>query len=206
MRDSRYALLSVSDKTGLENLGRGLIDLGFEILSTGGTAKALAAAGLPIVKVSEYTGFPEVMDGRVKTLHPRVHGGILARETEEHLKDLAEIKGSLIDLVAVNLYPFERTAANRSVPLPELVEQIDIGGPCLLRAAAKNFERVTVVCDPSQYEDILWNLARDGEVPREMRFELAKKAFQHTAAYDAAISSTLTEFDGITNVRRGGAL
>ncbi len=205
MRDAKYALLSVSDKKGIETLGRGLVDLGFEILSTGGTAAALASAGLPITKVADYTGAPEVLNGRVKTLHPLIHGGILARDTEEHIADLDRIKGAFIDFVVVNLYPFERTAAVRSTPLPELVEQIDIGGPCLLRAASKNFERVTVVCDPGEYENVLWYLARDGEVPLKVRFDLAVKAFAHTAAYDAVICETLPEFDFESGKRRGGS-
>ncbi len=204
MRERRCALLSVSNKTGIENLGRGLVDLGFEVLSTGGTAAALTEAGLPLTTVSDFTGSPEILDGRVKTLHPRIHGGILARDTESHIEDLARIQGSLISLVVVNLYPFERTAAVQTTALPELVEQIDIGGPCLLRAAAKNFERVTVVCDPKQYEDILWHLAHDGEVPYNMRFELAIKAFQHTASYDRMITETLPEFDLVSEKRRGG--
>jgi phosphoribosylaminoimidazolecarboxamide formyltransferase/IMP cyclohydrolase len=204
MREARYALLSVSDKTGIENMGRGLVDLGFSILSTGGTAKALCEAGVPITPVSEYTGFPEILDGRVKTLHPRIHGGILAREVEAHLADLSAIKASLIELVVVNLYPFERTAAAPSTTLPALIEQIDIGGPCLLRAAAKNFERVCVVSDPRKYEEILWHLAHDGEVPLEVRFTEALEAFRHTAAYDAAIGAALPEFRLGDGKRRGG--
>ncbi len=204
MGERRYALLSVSDKTGIENLGRGLVDLGFKLLSTGGTASALKAAGLPITMVSDYTGSPEILGGRVKTLHPRIHGGILARDVEEHLDELEQVEGNLIDLVVVNLYPFQRTSEIPSVKLPELVEQIDIGGPCLLRAAAKNFERVTVISDPKEYENILWHLAHDSEVPLEKRYEMALKAFAHTAAYDAAISSTLPKFDVNTKERFGG--
>ena len=204
MTERRYALLSVSDKTGIENLGRGLVDLGFTILSTGGTAKALESAGVPITRVAEYTGFPEILDGRVKTLHPRIHGGLLARDTDDHHADLERIKGSYIDLVAVNLYPFERTAGVPSISLPELVEQIDIGGPCMLRAAAKNFERVTVVCEPKEYENILWNLAHEGDVPLEIRFQLALKAFEHTASYDVFIARTLPEFNIETGKRGGG--
>jgi phosphoribosylaminoimidazolecarboxamide formyltransferase/IMP cyclohydrolase len=204
MEERRCALLSVSDKTGIENMGRGLVDLGFELLSTGGTAAALGSAGLPITKVSDYTGFPEILGGRVKTLHPRIHGGILARDIEEHLEDLSKIKAGLIDMVVVNLYPFERTAGFPNISLKDLVEQIDIGGPCLLRAAAKNFERVTVICDPKQYEDVLWHIAHESKVPIEMRFELALKAFKHTAAYDAVISKTLPEFKISTGMRRGG--
>ena len=204
MNDRKYALLSVSDKRGIEIIGRGLLDLGFELLSTGGTANALKSAGLQVTGVSEYTGFPEIMDGRVKTLHPKIHAGILARETDNHLDDLHGVKGFLINLVVVNLYPFERTAKNHSSSLPDVIEQVDIGGPCLLRAAAKNFERVTVVCDPKEYETILWHLAHDGEVPLAVRYEMAVKAFQHTAAYDAAIAKTLPEFDVVTGSRPGG--
>jgi phosphoribosylaminoimidazolecarboxamide formyltransferase/IMP cyclohydrolase len=204
MDDRRLALLSVSDKRGIETLARGLVDFGFDLLSTGGTAKAIAAAGLPVTMVSDYTGAPEVMDGRVKTLHPKIHGGILARDTKEHLDDLRRIRATLIDLVVVNLYPFEATVASRSTLLPEAVEQIDIGGPCLLRAAAKNFERVTAVCDPHDYETLLWHLARDGAVPPALRFDLAVKAFGHTAAYDTAVFQTLPQFDLATHERRGG--
>jgi phosphoribosylaminoimidazolecarboxamide formyltransferase/IMP cyclohydrolase len=205
MDDRRLALLSVSDKRGIETLARGLVDFGFNLLSTGGTAKALAAAGLPVTMVSDYTGAPEIMDGRVKTLHPKIHGGILARNTESHLADLRRIHASAIELVVVNLYPFEATVASRTVQLPEAVEQIDIGGPCLLRAAAKNFERVTAICDPQDYEVVLWHLARDGAVPPAIRFDLAVKAFGHTASYDAAVFQTLPQFDLATRQRRGGA-
>jgi len=205
MPDKKLALLSVSDKRGIETLARGLVDLGFDLLSTGGTAKAIRAAGLPVTMVSDHTGAPEIMDGRVKTLHPIIHGGILARGTEAHLADLDRIRASLIDIVVVNLYPFEQTAAVPSAVLPEVVEQIDIGGPCLIRAAAKNFERVTVVCDPRDYENVLWHLARDREVPVQLRFEMAVKAFRHTAAYDAAICETLPGFDLPTGARRGAA-
>ena len=203
MIERRLALLSVSDKRGIETLARGLVDFGFDLLSTGGTAKAIVAAGLPVTAVSDYTGAPEIMDGRVKTLHPKVHGGILARSTEAHLADLKRIHGGLIDIVVVNLYPFESTAATPAVKLPELVEQIDIGGPCLLRAAAKNFERVTTVCDPYDYETVLWHLAKEGDVPAQLRYELAVKAFGHTAAYDAAIFQVLPQFDLASAERRG---
>jgi phosphoribosylaminoimidazolecarboxamide formyltransferase/IMP cyclohydrolase len=203
MNDRKLALLSVSDKRGIESVGRGLVDLGFGLLSTGGTERALVGAGVPVTRVSDHTGAPEVMDGRVKTLHPIIHGGILARNTEAHLADLHRIGADLIDLVVVNLYPFQQTAADPGVPLPGLVEQIDIGGPCLLRAAAKNFERVCVVCDPSDYESVLWHLARDGGVPLRLRFELAVKAFRHTAAYDTAIGEILPLFDATSGARRG---
>jgi phosphoribosylaminoimidazolecarboxamide formyltransferase/IMP cyclohydrolase len=205
MSDRRLALLSVSDKRGIETLARGLVDLGFEILSTGGTARAIGAAGVPITKVSDHTGSPEIMQGRVKTLHPKIHGGILARDTDDHLADLDRIGARPIDLVAVNLYPFERTAASAAAKLPEVVEQIDIGGPCLLRAAAKNFERVAVVCDPQDYETVLWHLAEEGRVPDDRRFQLALKAFAHTAAYDAAIARELPGYDLVTGDKRGGS-
>jgi len=205
MNDRRLALLSVSDKRGIETLARGLADLGFELLSTGGTAREIAAAGVPVTKVSDYTGSPEIMEGRVKTLHPKIHGGILARDTADHLADLERVRARPIDLVAVNLYPFERTAASRTATLREVVEQIDIGGPCLLRAAAKNFERVAVVCDPRDYETVLWHLAKEGRVPDAQRFELALKAFSHTAAYDAAIARELPGYDLVTGKKRGGS-
>ena len=204
MSERRLALLSVSDKRGIETLARGLVDFGFEILSTGGTAKAIAAAGLPVTMVSEYTGAPEIMDGRVKTLHPKIHGGILARNTEAHLADLKRVQAALIEAVVVNLYPFASTVANPAVRLGAAIEQIDIGGPCLLRAAAKNFERVAAVCDPYDYETVLWHLAKDGAVPRSLRYDLAVKAFGHTAAYDAAIFAALPQFDAATQERRGG--
>lgn len=205
MNDRRLALLSVSEKRGIETLARGLCDLGFEILSTGGTAREIAAAGIALTKVSDHTGSPEILEGRVKTLHPRIHGGILARDTAEHRADLERIRARPIDVVVVNLYPFERTAASAAAGLPEVVEQIDIGGPCLLRAAAKNFERVTVICDPADYETVLWHLAREGRVPDNLRFELALKAFAHTAAYDAAISRALPGYDLVSGERRGGS-
>jgi phosphoribosylaminoimidazolecarboxamide formyltransferase/IMP cyclohydrolase len=205
MGESKLALLSVSDKRGIETLARGLTDLGFEILSTGGTSAAIRAAGVNVVKISDHTGAPEIMEGRVKTLHPKIHGGILARDKADHLADLERIGAALIDVVVVNLYPFERTAASPVALLPEVVEQIDIGGPCLLRAAAKTFERVTVVCDPGDYEIVLWHLAKEGQVPEALRFELAVKAFKHTAAYDAAISKSLPGYDLGSGRKRGGA-
>ena len=193
MTERRLALLSVSDKRGIESLGRGLVDLGFTILSTGGTARALAGAGVPITKVSEHTGAPEVMDGRVKTLHPVIHGGILARETDAHLADLERIGGELIDLVAVNLYPFERTAAQPNVKLPELVEQIDIGGPTLLRAAAKNFHSVVVVPGVEHYSAVMDDMRRNnGAVSLETRRQLAAVTFDLTSRYDSMIHTHLS--------------
>ncbi|MCC6991249.1 MAG: bifunctional phosphoribosylaminoimidazolecarboxamide formyltransferase/IMP cyclohydrolase, partial [Acidobacteria bacterium] len=187
----RRALLSVSDKTGLLDFARGLQARGFELVSTGGTASALAAAGLPVTNVSDVTGFPEMMDGRVKTLHPLVHGGILARRHEPHDLEAARANGiGLIDLVAVNLYPFAKTAANPAATFDELIENIDIGGPSMVRAAAKNFRDVVVVVDPADYPAVL--AALDGEGPSPaMRFDLARRAITHTAAYDTTIAEVL---------------
>src|SRR5689334_4044784 len=179
------ALLSVSDKRGIVDFARGLAARGFEIVSTGGTAGALAAAGLPVTSVSSVTGFPEMMDGRVKTLHPRIHGGILARR--DHPDDLAALARQgigLIDVVAVNLYPFEQTAQKPGVTFEELIENIDIGGPSLVRAAAKNFAHVLIVVDPDRYGDVLRELdRRDGPSPA-FRFDLAREAIAHTGLYD----------------------
>jgi phosphoribosylaminoimidazolecarboxamide formyltransferase/IMP cyclohydrolase len=185
------ALLSVSDKTGLVDFAKALHARGVKLLSSGGTAKALSEAGVPVETVESYTGSPEVMGGRVKTLHPRVHGGILSRG-EVDKGDLARIGGREIDLVCVNLYPFEKTAADPKSSHEEIVENIDIGGPSMIRSAAKNHARVTVVCDPADYGSVLEAIAKDGAVPPERRAELAAKAFAHTAAYDAAISGYLS--------------
>jgi phosphoribosylaminoimidazolecarboxamide formyltransferase / IMP cyclohydrolase len=186
------AVLSVSDKTGLIELARGLAARGFELVSTGGTARALADAGLAVASVSDVTGVPEMMDGRVKTLHPKIHGGILARRDDPHHLAAAREHGiGLVDLVVVNLYPFERTAATPGVTFDELVEQIDIGGPSLVRAAAKNFRGVLVVVDPRRYADVLRELDRTGGPSLEFRFDLAREAFRHTREYDATISATL---------------
>jgi phosphoribosylaminoimidazolecarboxamide formyltransferase/IMP cyclohydrolase len=186
------ALLSVSDKSGLITFARGLADRGFELVSTGGTAKALESAGLPVVAISDVTGFPEMMDGRVKTLHPKVHGGILARR--EHVADLdaAAAHGiTLIDLVVVNLYPFVETAAKPGIKFDDLIEQIDIGGPSLVRAASKNFRDVLIVVSPKDYDAVIAALDEPNGPSPAFRFELARRAFEHTGAYDTAIASTL---------------
>jgi len=184
------ALLSVSDKTGLVEFGRGLAHRGFELVSTGGTARALAEAGLPVTSVSAVTAYPEMMDGRVKTLHPAIHGGILARRSRPDDLEAADRHGiGLIDVVAVNLYPFARAAARPDTPFDALVEEIDIGGPSLVRAAAKNFRDVLVVVDPADYPAILDALVSGPTLA--LRFELARKAFVHTAQYDGTIASTL---------------
>jgi phosphoribosylaminoimidazolecarboxamide formyltransferase/IMP cyclohydrolase len=185
------ALLSVSDKTGIVELARGLVSRGFELVSTGGTAKTLTAASLPVTGVSDVTGFPEMMDGRVKTLHPALHGGILARRERPDDLDALRAQGlSLVDVVVVNLYPFVKAASDPSTPFDGLVEEIDIGGPSLVRAAAKNFRGVLVVVDPADYPRLLSAI----DAPSlAFRFEMMQKAFAHTAAYDQAIAETLAE-------------
>jgi len=184
------ALISVSNKAGLVDFARGVSAAGLEILSTGGTAKALAEAGVPVREVSDFTGAPEVLDGRVKTLHPRVHGGILGRPTEKHRKEMQQAGFVPIDLVVVNLYPFRETVA-RGAPFEEVIENIDIGGPAMIRSAAKNHERVAVVVDPGDYAKVLAEIQGAGEVSADTRYALARKAFAHTAAYDGAIASHL---------------
>ncbi len=182
------ALLSVSDKTGLADFARGLAALGFDLVSTGGTARALRDAGLTVADVSDVTRFPEMLDGRVKTLHPAVHGGLLARrDLPEHVATIAEHGIAPIDVVAVNLYPFRETVARADVTPDEAVEQIDIGGPSMLRSAAKNFDAVTVVVDPADYGAVLDALGRGGDAA--LRRRLAAKVYAHTAAYDAAIAA-----------------
>ena len=186
------ALISVSDKTGLVDFARGLASRGFDLVSTGGTARALQQAGLAVVGISEVTGFPEMMDGRVKTLHPLVHGGILARRGRPDDLASATTHGiTLIDLVVVNLYPFVKAASNPDTPFEALIEEIDIGGPSLVRAAAKNFQDVLVVVSPADYGAVLAQLDRSGGPSREFRFDLARKAFAHTGSYDTAIASEL---------------
>lgn len=185
------ALLSVSDKSGLVDFARVLHDAGIELVASGGTARALAEAGLPVAAVEDVTGFPEILGGRVKTLHPAVHGGILARRTDLHLDELRRHAIAPIDLVVVNLYPFQATVAQPNVTLATAVEEIDIGGVALLRAAAKNHESVTVVCDPADYAPVAAALANGGTTAMQ-RKQLALKAFRHTAEYDTAIAAYLT--------------
>jgi phosphoribosylaminoimidazolecarboxamide formyltransferase/IMP cyclohydrolase len=182
-----YALLSVSDKRGIADFGRGLVERGYTLLSTGGTARVLREAGLEVVPVSEHTGAPEVFGGRVKTLHPRIHGGILGRRDQDG-EEAASEDIAWIDIVAVNLYPFEETVA-QGATLPEAMEQVDIGGPCMLRAAAKNHAWVTVLCDPEDYERVLEELGEG--LSEDTRRQLALKAFRHTALYDGLISTWL---------------
>jgi phosphoribosylaminoimidazolecarboxamide formyltransferase/IMP cyclohydrolase len=185
------ALFSVSDKTGLVDLASGLQAAGWSLLASGGTARALRGAGLDVQDVSDYTGSPEVLGGRVKTLHPAVHAGILARGTDRDTADLERIDAQEIDLVAVNLYPFREVVRDPNTDLLEAIENIDIGGVALIRAAAKNFARVAVLTDPSDYESVLTEIQRSAVVENETRHRLARKAFAHTAAYDAAISAYL---------------
>jgi phosphoribosylaminoimidazolecarboxamide formyltransferase / IMP cyclohydrolase len=190
---ARLALLSVSDKTRVVELARSLVEeFGFDIVSSGGTAQALKQEGIPVTKVSDYTGSPEILGGRVKTLHPKIHGGILARQ--DLPADLAELEANQIRpiaLVVVNLYPFEQTVANPDVPLADAIEQIDIGGPAMLRASAKNFAHLTVLCNPNQYEDYLNELRQHGEPALAFRQACALRAFEHTAGYDRAIAAYL---------------
>ncbi len=201
MRQPR-ALLSVSDKTGLVDFAQQLHDAGVLLVASGGTARTIAAAGLPVTSVDEVTGFPEILGGRVKTLHPAIHGGILARRTPLHLDELADHHIAPIDLVVVNLYPFQETVAQPNVTLPSAIEEIDIGGVALLRAAAKNLESVTVVCDPADYEAVGAAFAQGGPTPMQ-RKQLALKAFRHTAEYDTAIANYLADQVEDTEVAGG---
>lgn len=193
----KQALLSVSDKTGIVEFARGLSGFGVALLSTGGTAKLLREAGLEVTEVADYTGFPEMLDGRVKTLHPKVHAGILARRDNlRHLAELGKAKIPTIDLVVINLYPFSATVARPECTLAEAIENIDIGGPAMVRSAAKNHPHVAVVTDPADYGPVLKEMAAAaGALGAETRFHLAQKAFSHTAQYDGAISNYLTCFD-----------
>ncbi|MGI6732073.1 MAG: bifunctional phosphoribosylaminoimidazolecarboxamide formyltransferase/IMP cyclohydrolase [Anaerovoracaceae bacterium] len=186
------ALISVSDKSGIVEFAHQLSQLGFEIISTGGTATRLRDNGIQVIGISEITGFPECLDGRVKTLHPAVHGGLLAmRDKEEHMQQLEKLNIQPIDIVVINLYPFKETILKEGVTLEEAIENIDIGGPTMLRSAAKNHKDVIVVCDPADYAMIIKELQENGSVSYETRYKLALKVFQHTAAYDAMIAEYL---------------
>ena len=188
----KRALLSVSDKTGIVELGKFLSENGVEIISTGGTMKALRDAGVPVTYVSDVTGFPEIMDGRVKTLNPKIHGAILAvRSNPEHMEALAEHNITPIDLVVVNLYPFRETIAKPGVTEAEAIENIDIGGPAMVRASAKNFKDVVIVTYPRRYAQLMEMLDKDGDIDQHTRKELAFEAFSHTAEYDTMISEYL---------------
>ena len=190
----KRALISVSDKTGVVDFAKALHEAGVEIVSTGGTMQTLKEAGIPVIYVSEVTGFPEIMDGRVKTLNPYIHGGILAiRDNHAHKKALEELKIVPIDLVAVNLYPFKETIAKPNVTLSEAIENIDIGGPAMIRAAAKNFKYVTVITSPERYDSVAAMIKKDGVVDGMTRMQLAQDAFAHTASYDKTITEYLSK-------------
>ncbi|MDR1272893.1 MAG: bifunctional phosphoribosylaminoimidazolecarboxamide formyltransferase/IMP cyclohydrolase [Clostridiales Family XIII bacterium] len=192
MVSKKRALISVSDKTGVVEFARSLAALGFEVVSTGGTRRAIADAGIPVTGVSEITGFPECLDGRVKTLHPTVHGGILAmRGRPEHMKQISELGIDPIDVVAINLYPFKETILKEDTTLPVAIENIDIGGPTMLRSAAKNHKDVVVVCDPADYASVIEGLKSGEGLGYDEKYRLALKVFEHTAAYDALIASWL---------------
>jgi phosphoribosylaminoimidazolecarboxamide formyltransferase/IMP cyclohydrolase len=182
-------LLSVSDKTGIVDFALALHNLGATLISTGGTANAISSAGIPVKSVSDVTGFPEIMDGRVKTLHPKIHGGLLARmDVPEHVEQMQKHGIDKIDLVVINLYPFEQTLANPNSSHEDIVENIDIGGPAMVRASAKNYEHTTIVVNPARYEMIIEHLSSQGSIPLDVREQLAMEAFSHTAYYDARIS------------------
>lgn len=192
------ALVSVSDKTGLVDFVKGLVDLGWEIIATGGTQKLLEKEGVKTIGISEVTGFPEILDGRVKTLHPKVHGGILARrDVPAHMETLKENQVETIDLVCVNLYPFRQTIAKEGVTLEDAIENIDIGGPSMVRSAAKNWRDVTIVCNPADYDTVLAELRENGTTTPETRLKLSAKAYTHTAEYDACIATYMRKQAGL---------
>jgi phosphoribosylaminoimidazolecarboxamide formyltransferase/IMP cyclohydrolase len=195
MAKIKRAIISVSNKKGVVKFAKELHRMNIEILSTGGTAKTLREAGIPVKDVSEHTGSPEMLDGRVKTLHPRIHGGLLSRRNNP--KDMEEIKKyniEMIDMVVVNLYPFEETIAKPGVSFEEAIENIDIGGPAMLRSASKNFQDVAVIINPSDYGKVISEMkGLNGDLPYATRLELAKKVFQHTSIYDGLIADYLTK-------------
>ena len=195
---AKRALVSVSDKSGLVDFVKGLQAAGWEIIATGGTQKLLENSGVNTIGISDVTGFPEICDGRVKTLHPKVHGALLARRDEpSHLQALEENGISFIDLVCVNLYPFRETIAKEGVSMADAIENIDIGGPSMLRSAAKNYNDVTVVCDPADYDTILAEINATGNTTLETRLQLSAKAYTHTAQYDACIATYMREKAGL---------
>ena len=195
MAKIKKVIISVSNKAGILECAQELSKFGVEILSTGGTAKSLREAGLAIKDVSEYTGFPEMLDGRVKTLHPKVHGGLLGRRSNpEHVSKMKEYNIDPIDMIIVNLYPFEETVAKKDCTLEDAIENIDIGGPTMLRSAAKNYEDVTVIVDPADYQKVIAEMkANNGVVSKATNFYLAKKVFLRTSQYDAAITDYLAK-------------
>jgi len=200
------ALISLTDKSGIENFARELAGKGIEILSTGGTAAKIRESGIAVVDVSEFTNYPEMLDGRVKTLHPKVHGGILhQRSNSEHLQQCSQYNLKPIDIVAVNLYAFEKTVADPGCSLGDAIENIDIGGPTLLRAAAKNFHDVTVIVDPGDYDIVLAEIDKHQNTTLATRFRLATKVFERTSQYDTAIINWLRQVDVETNTYFTGA-
>ncbi len=200
MNSIKRALISVSDKTGLVGLVRGLHQMKVEIISTGGTARTIQEAGVPVQEISSFTGFPEIMNGRVKTLHPKVHGGLLGiRNNPDHRRQMAENGIEPIDMVVVNLYPFEATASKAGVLFEEIIENIDIGGPSMVRSAAKNFQDVAIVVSPADYEEILSEMTNGVGLSMSTRFRLARKAFELTAKYDSAISACLAQVQAKDN-------
>lgn len=200
MKKAERAIISLTDKAGIEGFARELESLGIEILSTGGTAAKMRDEGIAVKDVSEFTGFPEMLDGRVKTLHPKVHGGILAQKTNpDHLAQMKEHGLEAIDIVAVNLYAFEKTVADTSCTLANAIENIDIGGPTMLRAAAKNYKDVTVIVDPADYPQVISEIKETGNTTLKTRFILARKVFALTSAYDTAIIKWLDTVDAETH-------
>jgi len=200
MKKIERALISLTDKAGIEGFATELAELGIDLLSTGGTAKKLREAGLSVMDVSEFTGFPEMLDGRVKTLHPKVHGGILNQRANSDHQQQCKVHGlKNIDLIAVNLYAFEKTIADPNCSLGDAIENIDIGGPTMLRAAAKNFHDVTVIVDPTDYPQVVAEIKEFGNTTLKTRFNLMRKVFALTSVYDTAISSWLEKVDIETN-------
>jgi phosphoribosylaminoimidazolecarboxamide formyltransferase/IMP cyclohydrolase len=200
MAKVKRALISLTDKSGIEGFASQLAELGIELLSTGGTAKKLRESGLAVRDVADFTGFPEMLDGRVKTLHPKVHGGILnQRSNPQHQEQCKTYGIEDIDLIAVNLYAFEKTVADPNCSLADAIENIDIGGPTMLRAAAKNFHDVTVIVDPADYPKVIAEIKKSGNTTLVTRFELMRKVYALTAAYDTAITNWLKRVDTSTN-------
>jgi len=200
MKKATRALISLTDKSGIEGFAKELETLGIDILSTGGTAKKLRDHGVKVTDVSEFTGFPEMLDGRVKTLHPKVHGGILAqRENKDHQEQMAKHGLQPIDIIAVNLYAFDKATADASCTLGDAIENIDIGGPTMLRAAAKNFHDVTVIVDPADYPQVLAEIKETGNTTLATRFKLCVKVFELTSKYDTAIAAWLGKVDVASN-------
>ncbi len=200
MKKAERAIISLTDKSGIEGFARELEELGIEILSTGGTAKKMRDHGITVKGVSDFTGFPEMLDGRVKTLHPKIHGGILAQKgNDDHLAQMKEHGLEAIDIVAVNLYAFENTVADPNCTLATAIENIDIGGPTMLRASAKNFQDVTVIVDPADYPQVIAEIREHGNTTLKTRFRLAVKVFELTSKYDTAIAAWLGKVDADTD-------